>query len=49
MTPQGVEVVSMSRKGRVKWLAKGDAVSQAFFIDALFGFAANPEISSESF
>lgn len=32
--------VSMIRKGRVKWLAKGDAVGQAFFIDALFGLAA---------
>lgn len=39
-TLQGIEAVSMIRKGRVKWLAKGDAVSQAFFIDALFGLAA---------
>ena len=39
-TLQGIEAVSMIRKGRVKWLAKGDAVGQAFFIDALFGLAA---------
>jgi hypothetical protein len=30
----------MIRKGRVKWLAKGDGVSQAFFIAWLFGLDA---------
>jgi hypothetical protein len=30
----------MIRKGRVRWLAKGDAVSQAHFIAKLFGLAA---------
>ncbi len=39
-TLQGIEAVSMIRKGRVKWLAKGGAVGQTFFIDALFGLAA---------
>jgi IS6 family transposase len=39
-TLQGIETVNMIRKGRVKWLAKGDTVSQALFIAALFGLAA---------
>jgi len=39
-TLQGIEMVNMIRKGRVKWLAKGDAVGQAFFIKVLFGLAA---------
>jgi IS6 family transposase len=39
-TLQGIEAVSMIKKGRVKWLAKGDAVGQALFIDALFELAA---------
>src|ERR1700692_1811765 len=39
-TLQGIEAVSMIGKGRVKWLAKGDAVGQALFIDALFGLTA---------
>jgi transposase-like protein len=39
-TLQGIEAVSMIKKGRVKWLAKGDAVGQALFIDALFGLTA---------
>jgi IS6 family transposase len=39
-TPQGIEAVNMIRKGRVKWLAKGDAVGQALFSEALFGLAA---------
>ena len=38
--PAVIEAVSMIRKGRVKWLSKGDAVGQAFFIDALFELAA---------
>ena len=39
-TLQGIEAVNMIRKGRVKWLAKEDAVGQAFFIGQLFGLAA---------
>jgi len=39
-TLQGIEAVAMIRKGRVRWLAKGDAVSQAHFIAELFGLAA---------
>jgi IS6 family transposase len=39
-TLQGIETVHMIRKGRVRWLAKGDAVSQGLFIAWLFGLAA---------
>src|ERR1700757_4841172 len=39
-TLQGIETVNMIRKGRVKWLAKGDSVGQAIFIDTLFGLVA---------
>ena len=39
-TLQGIEAVNMIRKSRVRWLAKGDAVGQALFIDVLFGLAA---------
>jgi len=39
-TLQGIEAVSMIRKGRVRWLAKGDSVGQAHFIAELFGIAA---------
>jgi transposase, IS6 family len=39
-TLQGIETVAMIRKGRVRWLAKGDAVRQAHFIAKLFGIAA---------
>jgi transposase, IS6 family len=39
-TLQGIETVNMIRKGRVRWLAKGDAVGQARFIGELFGLAA---------
>ena len=35
-TLQGIETVNMIRKGRVRWLAKGDAVGQAHFIGKLF-------------
>ena len=31
-TLQGIETVHMIRKGRVRWLAKRDAVGQALFI-----------------
>ena len=39
-TLQGIEAVNMIRKGRVRWLAKGDAVGQARFIGGLFGLSA---------
>ena len=39
-TLQGIETVHMINKGRVRWLAKGDAVGQALFIAWLFGLAA---------
>jgi len=39
-TLQGIEAVHMIKQGRVKWLAKEDAVGQAVFIDFLFGLAA---------
>jgi len=32
--------VNMIRKGRVKWLAKEDAIGQSIFINAIFGLAA---------
>jgi transposase, IS6 family len=37
---QGIEAVNMMRKGRVRWLAKADAVAAASFINELFGIAA---------
>ena len=39
-TLQGIETVSMIRKGRVRWVAKGDAVALANFINELFGIIA---------
>jgi IS6 family transposase len=39
-TLQGIETVAMIRKGRVRWLVKGDVVGQAHFIAELFGIAA---------
>ena len=39
-TLQGIETVNMIRKGRVRWLAKEDAVGQAHFIGKLFGLSA---------
>jgi transposase, IS6 family len=39
-TLQGIETVHMIRKGRVRWLAKDDALGQALFITDLFGVAA---------
>ena len=38
-TLQGIETVDMIRKGRARWLAKGDAACQAYFIAELFGLA----------
>src|SRR3982075_698342 len=39
-TLQGIEAVNMIRKGRVRWLAKGDVVGQALLIHVLFGLSA---------
>jgi transposase, IS6 family len=39
-TLQGIEAVEMIRKGRVRWIPKGDSIAQAAFIAELFGIAA---------
>jgi IS6 family transposase len=39
-TLQGIETMHMINKGRVRWLAKGDALGQAHFVASLFGIAA---------
>jgi len=39
-TLQGIDAVNMIRKGRVRWVAKQDAMAQAAFIAELFGIAA---------
>jgi transposase, IS6 family len=39
-TLQGIEAVHMIRKGRVRWLAKSDAVGQALFIADLFSITS---------
>jgi transposase-like protein len=39
-TLRGIEAMEMVRKGRARWVPKGDAVSQAKFINKLFGVAA---------
>jgi transposase-like protein len=39
-TLQGIEAVNLIRKGRVRWVAKADAVASAIFINELFGIAA---------
>jgi transposase, IS6 family len=39
-TLQGIETVHMIRKGRVRWLAKDDALGQALFITDLLGISA---------
>ena len=36
---QEIEAVPMIRKGRVRWVAKEDAIAQATFIAELFGIA----------
>src|SRR5258708_32994132 len=38
-TLQGIEAVNMIRKGRVRWLAKGDGVGRAHVIGELFGLS----------
>ena len=39
-TLEGIETVNMIRKGRVRWVAKGDVMAQARFIHKLFGIVA---------
>ena len=39
-TIDGYEAMNMIRKGQVRWLAKGDVMGQAKFIQRLFGIAA---------
>jgi IS6 family transposase len=39
-TIDGYEAMNMIRKGQVRWLAKGDVVGQAKFVQRLFGIAA---------
>jgi IS6 family transposase len=39
-TLSGIEAMSMIRKGQVKGIRKGDSVSQAKFIEELFGISA---------
>jgi len=39
-TLRGIEAMSMIKKGRARWVTKGDAVGQARFINKLFGLAA---------
>ncbi len=39
-TLQGIEAVEMIRKGRVRWIPKGDSIAQAAFIAELFSIAA---------
>src|SRR5215467_2479690 len=39
-TLQGIEAVNMIRKGRVRWVARHDAVAAADFINELFGIGA---------
>jgi IS6 family transposase len=39
-TLQGIETMSMIRKGRVPWVAKDDVVAEAPFIAKLFAIAA---------
>ena len=39
-TLQGIEAMNMIRKGRARWVAKGDAVAQAAFVTELFDLAA---------
>src|SRR5262245_32953046 len=38
-TLKGIEAVHMIRKGRARWVSKGDSLAQLQFIDELFGLA----------
>jgi hypothetical protein len=37
---EGYEAINMIRKGRIRWLAKGDIVGQVRFIEEVFAIAA---------
>ena len=39
-TLQEIEIMHMINKGRVRWLAKGDAIGQAYFVSSLVGIGA---------
>jgi hypothetical protein len=39
-TLKGIEAMSMIRKGQVKGISQGDSLSQAKFIEELFGISA---------
>ena len=39
-TLEGIETVNMIRKGRVRWVAKGDVRAQSRLVARLFGIAA---------
>jgi transposase-like protein len=39
-TLQGIEAINMIRKGRARGVVKGDALSQALFVEELFGITA---------
>ena len=39
-TLRGIEAMEMVRKGRARWVAKGDVLGQVMFISSLFGIAA---------
>ena len=39
-TIAGYEAMNIIRKGQIRWLAKGDIVGQARFIERTFGLAA---------
>jgi hypothetical protein len=38
-TLQGIEALHMIRKGRARWVSKGDPLAQLQFIDGLFGLS----------
>jgi hypothetical protein len=39
-TLEGIETVNMIRKGRIRWVAKGDVRAQSQFVAELFDIAA---------
>ena len=39
-TLQGIEAMNMIRKGRARWVAREDSITQAHFVAELFGLAA---------
>jgi transposase, IS6 family len=39
-TLRGIETMHMINKGRVKWLAKGDSLGQACFVESLFAICS---------